>query len=359
MVDIAGERSRLDAQGLTIIRREEWAAQQAYTSPRAVTTPADWLFLHISVHGEPHITPASTPAAEAAALRKIEAIGQARFGIGCSYNAFAAPSGRLYEGQPLTRRGAHTVHDRRIPGPNPAFPTTPWPYSLNYRARALAIPQEEADDVTGAQLDAAARWGAALIRAGEAAPTARWYGHRDVTNKACPGITAYTLIPQLQQLTDVYVTEGLTEMVTPAEMDAIADRVVARLVGPSQAAAIPPGSGWEHWQSTEGAAASIISMRGLWNEVNKVDDRVAPLVTTDGNLTRAAVDAARVELVGKLDQVLDELAAMRSEVAEGVTIEVGTDVGLTDATLAEIREATRALIHASLTGGSTALETPA
>jgi hypothetical protein len=199
VTDIAGERARLAAQGLVITTREQWGAQQSYTSARTVNRPARWLFLHITVTADP----ADTVVAESAACRQVEAIGQARFGIGWSYNAGAMQSGRLYEGQPLTRRGAHTVNDK----PNPSFPTG----SLNYDARALAIVQNVADAVTNAQIDAAARWGAALRRSGEAVSNARWYGHRDVTAKSCPGPIAYARLGELNALTDHYTTVGLKE----------------------------------------------------------------------------------------------------------------------------------------------------
>jgi hypothetical protein len=110
-------------------------------------------------------------------------------------------SGRLYEGQPLTRRGAHTVNDK----PNPSFPTG----SLNYDARALALVQDVGDAVTDVQIDSAARWGAALRRSGEAIAHADWFGHRDVTNKSCPGDKGYVRLGELNALTDYYTQYGL------------------------------------------------------------------------------------------------------------------------------------------------------
>jgi len=197
MTDIAGERARLAAQGLVMLTREQWGARQSYTSDRRVNRPARWLFLHITVTADP----ADTIAAESAACRQVEAIGQQRFGIGWSYNGGVMQSGRLYEGQPLTRRGAHTVNDLV----NPNFPAG----SLNYDARALALVQNVSDLVTDAQIDAAARWGAALRRSGEAVPNARWYGHRDVTQKSCPGDKGYARLGQLNVLTDHYTAVGL------------------------------------------------------------------------------------------------------------------------------------------------------
>jgi len=206
VTDIAGERARLAAQGLEIITREQWVAHQDYTSDRAVNRPAQWLFLHITVTDDP----ADTTNAEAAACRQVEEIGQERFGIGWSYNAGVMQSGRLYEGQPLTRRGAHTVNDK----PNPNFPTG----TLNYDARALALVQNVQDAVTDAQIDSAARWGAALRRSGEAIANADWFGHRDVTAKSCPGDIAYARLGELNSLTDYYTQYGLVPVTPPEDL---------------------------------------------------------------------------------------------------------------------------------------------
>jgi hypothetical protein len=207
MVDIAGERARLRGQGLHMTLREQWGARQSYTSDRRVNRPASWLFLHISVTGDP----ADTPGAEAAACRTVESIGQQRFGIGCSYNAGVMQSGRLYEMQPLTRRGAHTVNDLV----NPNLPRG----SLNYSARALVLVQNVQDAVTDAQIHAAARWGAALCRSGEAVRGARWYGHRDVTRKSCPGDKGYARLAELNRLTRHYEAHGLGATQEEDDMD--------------------------------------------------------------------------------------------------------------------------------------------
>jgi hypothetical protein len=218
VTDIAGERARLERVGLKIEHRETWGAAQDYDDePRRVVRPARRLFLHIAVIN----APARNVTAERAAMRTIERIGQDRFGIGSSYNAAACQSGRLYELQPLTRRGAHTVNDL----PNPALPEG----SLNYDSRALVLPQNVADDVTEDQLHAAARWGAALCLSGEAVRDARWWGHRDVTQKACPGPIAYDEIGRLNQLTRHYVTHGLTEDPMTPEQEQKLDRALAAL----------------------------------------------------------------------------------------------------------------------------------
>lgn len=202
-MSIATERAALFAQGLEIVTRETWDAQQSYTSPRPVER-ARWLFLHIAVVDDPN----DLVGTEHQVMRNIERIGQARFGIGCSYNAAAFDTGRLYEAQPLQRRGAHTVNDL----PNRDFPYWPdRPRSLNHLVRALVLPQQVDDEVTDQQIDAAARWGAALCRAGFAVPRAPWFGHRDVTRKSCPGPIAYERLAELNRLTRRYEALGLID----------------------------------------------------------------------------------------------------------------------------------------------------
>lgn len=197
MTDIGRERRLLASQGLRITYREHWGAVQHYNSARTVYEPVKWFFLHISVTQDPN----DLIGYEDDSMRAIERVGQQRFGIGFPYNAAAFDTGRLYEGQPLTRRGAHTVNNKG----NPTFGN----HDLNRWTRALVLPQMVGDTVTDGQIDAAARWAAAQIRSGMAATSASWYGHRDVAWKDCPGQRGYDRIRQLNQLTGHYARFGL------------------------------------------------------------------------------------------------------------------------------------------------------
>lgn len=215
-MSIATERAALAAQGLDIRPREEWGAVTDYSTSRPVER-AIALFLHIAVVDDRD----DLVGGEHRVMRNTERVGRTRFGatIGISYNAAAFDTGRLYEGQPLGRRGAHTVNDL----PNPAFRQG----GLNHLVRALVLPQQVTDPVTDAQIDAAARWGAALIRAGFAIPGARWWGHRDVTRKGCPGDAAYRRLGELNRLTRHYEAHGLKEDTMTPEQERKLDELLA------------------------------------------------------------------------------------------------------------------------------------
>lgn len=227
MTDIATERRLLAEQGLEIRTRDQWGARQDYSSARACDRVASAFFLHIAVVNDP----GDLIGTEDQVARTIEAIGQSRFGSGISYNALAFNTGRLYEGQPLTRRGTHTVNtfERRtcpVHGGSLLAPATSSGFNNNVNARALVLPQQVDDPVTDEQLDAAARWAAAQIRSGLAKPDSRWHGHRCVTAKACPGQTAYDRIDELQTLTDHYVKNGLDMPLSDQDIARIATAVV-------------------------------------------------------------------------------------------------------------------------------------
>ena len=222
MTDITLERQLLAEQGLEIRLREEYGARQSYTSARACDRVASAFFLHIAVVDDP----GDLIGTEDEVARKIEAIGQSRFGSGWSYNACAFNTGRLYEAQPLTRRGTHTVNtfERRVcpvHGGSLLAPATSSGFNNNVNARALVLPQQVDDPVTDEQIDVAARWAAAQIRSGLARPDARWHGHRCVTAKGCPGQTAYDRIDELQNLTDHYVKNGLDMKISDEDLERI------------------------------------------------------------------------------------------------------------------------------------------
>jgi len=267
MTDIAREQAALAGQGLEIFTREAWDAEQNYTSARSVDEPASWFFLHISVT----IDAGNTGLSEADDMRDIERIGQQRFGIGFPYNAAIFDTGRLYEGQPLTRRGAHTVNDRHIAG----FPMPP--LSLNVGGRAIVLPQMVDDDVTDVQIDQAARWAAAQKRSGLARRDAPWFGHRDFAFKSCPGDTGYDRLPDLRALTEHYTVHGLgdwLDMVTEAQLDAklagMEARIVQQIIGNKPVVVafddVIPGNP-DHWFLSDGIERQEVTRTEAAQEV--------------------------------------------------------------------------------------------
>jgi hypothetical protein len=232
MVDIAAERRRLSSVGLTHRLRSQWGAARSYTDSRAVTDPATRLFLHITV------TNPGNYSSHDAHARGVEAIGIARFpSTGISYNELLMPGGLLYEAQPLTRRGAHTVNDFErstcttsgCPGRGSSVTAPSW--NLNYNSRALALARNVDDAVTDADVRAAARWGAAVKLAGYVTRDARWHGHRCVSAKSCPGDKGWARLDDIADLTADYVRDGLPgDDMTPEEHAWL--ETVHRRIGP-------------------------------------------------------------------------------------------------------------------------------
>jgi hypothetical protein len=209
MVSVARERALLAPLGMRT--RQQWGATGKYLDARTVVEPAQAFFLHVAVVADP----GDLVGTEDRVAQAIERIGWARFpATGISYNALAFNSGRLYEGQPLGRRGAHTYNDKHrrtcsepgCPNRGRALPrggSDGW--NLNYTVRALCLPQMHTVPVTDAQVENAARWAARLITTGLATRDARWHGHRCVAWKDCPGNPAWKRLPEIQRSTDLMV----------------------------------------------------------------------------------------------------------------------------------------------------------
>lgn len=139
--------------------------------------PASELWLHHSVTSAPPVS--ATFEQDAAAVRALEQIGEARFGKGISYTFVIPPSGRIFAGHSVGRQGAHTG-------------------GRNTVARAICLIGNY-DTVRPSEAQIAAV--AALVWLGY---SAGWWlrpvldgGHRDApgASTACPGRFAYALLP--------------------------------------------------------------------------------------------------------------------------------------------------------------------
>jgi hypothetical protein len=211
MVGISQERAALAKVGRTLRTREQAGFKFDYTSRRDVDEPATRVFVHIT------ITNPKVYVSDDAHARAVEAIGISRFpATGVSYNRLIMQSGVAYEGQPVGRRGAHTVNDRQratctTPGcPGKGGPLTAPSWNLNVNSRAYAICQNITDTVTDRQLDSLARTIAADMLAGFVRKDAEIHGHRCVANKDCPGSKMWARMGELRNLVDHYVKVGFT-----------------------------------------------------------------------------------------------------------------------------------------------------
>jgi hypothetical protein len=160
-----------------IIQRKEWGAEHRDGDGAKAPQPAKEVFLHHSVTQAPPEN--ATFEQDAAAVRLLEQIGQARFGAGISYTFVIPRSGRIFQGHSVTMRGTHTG-------------------GRNSTSRAIClIGNYEVLSPTHKQIDAV-RW---LLYRGQIAgwwPQARLTGgHRDVKQTACPGIHAYQRIADM------------------------------------------------------------------------------------------------------------------------------------------------------------------
>lgn len=210
MTTILQERQGLERVGHRLRRREEAGFRRSYTDTRSVVEPAETQHVHIT------ITNPSSYASDDAHARAIEAIGISRFpSTGVSYNRLVMRSGRAYEGQPIGRRGAHTVNDFRratcsttgCPGRGGSLRAPSW--NNNYTGRAYVICQNVNDSVTDAQVDSLARCMAADRLAGFVKKSARIHGHRCCSSKSCPGNKMWSRMHELNEKINYYVRNGL------------------------------------------------------------------------------------------------------------------------------------------------------
>jgi hypothetical protein len=190
------------------------------------------VFVHITV------TNPGNYATEDAHWRAVEAIGIARFpNTGISYNRGLMQSGTAYEGQPVGRRGAHTVNDFKRAActtsgcPGRGAPLTAPDWNLNWNSRAYVICQNVNDIVTDKQLDSLARCIAADKLAGFVIRTAEIHGHRCAASKSCPADPMWRRMGELEQKVNHYLSIGLKPPedddmpLTDAEIKKIVDAV--------------------------------------------------------------------------------------------------------------------------------------
>lgn len=171
----------------TIYGRSSWGARYSAGFADA-PLPADEVWLHHSVTSAPPLD--ATFDQDTAAVRVLEQIGQDRFGGGISYTFAIPPSGRIFEGHGVTRRGAHTAGRNSI-------------------ARAICL---VGNYDTARPSEAQVRAVALLLQHG--ARSGWWRraflngGHRDApgARTACPGRHGWDAIPAINRLASLPIT---------------------------------------------------------------------------------------------------------------------------------------------------------
>jgi hypothetical protein len=164
-----------------IISRKEWGAKyaSAYKNLDA-PLPVDRVWLHHSATLAPNLQQPFDD--DYAAIRRIEQIGQDRFGWGMSYTDLVTPAGLIFEGHRINGVGSHTA------GQN----STSRGICLvgNYSLYAPPASQELA--VGGLLVHGyLSGWWVKPELAG---------GHRDLKSTECPGNLAYQRIPTMNSI---------------------------------------------------------------------------------------------------------------------------------------------------------------
>jgi hypothetical protein len=195
---------------MEVIGRKFWGAKHASAyQNRDAPLPADRVWLHHSVTIAPDLNPPFDD--DDAAVRRLEQIGQDRFGWGMSYSFIITPIGRVYEGHRINGLGAHTG-------------------GQNSTSRAICLVGNYDERYpTRQQIHSAAQllvWGAH--------PDRRWWrhpqlagGHRDApgATTACPGRHAHAAIATINQLASVGTAASEVDVpLTDQEIERIARR---------------------------------------------------------------------------------------------------------------------------------------
>lgn len=131
---------------------------------------AQEVFIHHTVTAT--LSKDASQADEREQMRALESIGQSRFGTGISYNVIVFPSGRAYQGVSFNRRGTHTG-------------------GRNSTVRSISFAGNFEKDIPTAQALATA---AQIYAEGKGQwwqRDAPLFGHRNVSQTACPGKNLY------------------------------------------------------------------------------------------------------------------------------------------------------------------------
>ncbi len=261
---------------VTMISRDQWGARHDDGDAAAVLPALQW-WLHHSATIAPDLVWIDANGDgvdddERAAMRSLEEIGQRRFSHGISYSFLVPPSGRLYQGHSMGRRGAHTA-------------------GRNTTDRAVCLIGDYEQRVpTDAQLHTVAAVMVHEHRAGRVRTHRLAGGHRDLKATACPGEHAYHLIGEInRRASALWVAgpgsapdsaapddEGTTvsrtlQLDTPM-MRGDDVREVQRLIGATQDGIYGPAtkSAVRAWQAARGLTADGIVGEKTWAALRRL-----------------------------------------------------------------------------------------
>lgn len=340
MVSITRERTLLKEVGLADYRlREDWGARRSYTDSRTVVEPATRVFVHITV-----TNPGSYSSFDAHA-RAIESIGINRFpNTGISYNRLIMAGTLLvYEGQPIGRRGAHTVNNKEIspcswfgrqcPGYNHSLTAPNW--NLNYNARAYVYCANVQHSFDDNSMDTMARAIAADKMAGFVTKGAAIHGHRCVAWKSCPGDNVWARMHELDGLVDAYMQGGVPMALDKNDVDTIF-RTDGVIVSPSRAPNHDTNPHWYAQTYLERLGNNILYPRKSDNLIQAIADAIEipePVDYTDEFNELKQQNAELQEQVTQLQSTVDSLVAANfltwEEMGDSTWSELGTWESLT------------------------------
>lgn len=193
---------RLRDAGVEVHTRRDWNSpmeaagayrKRAFSHPMP-PGPAQYHFLHITVTDDTDL-----PRDGMEAARKVETFGWSSPPM-VSYHDLVTNEGRYFEGQSYGVKGTHTVNDKKLAG---------FPLDLNLFGYATALMQNVGHAVTDQQVDVVAMIAAARELEGLTVVGAPILPHRLFAEKSCPGDLAVARLPEIRELKQHYVRQGL------------------------------------------------------------------------------------------------------------------------------------------------------
>jgi len=279
-----------------IIPRAEWGARYsngAYYQGKPIILPLPYSETWFHHSAGRYLPPTATFEEEVALMREIEQIGQDRFGQGISYTWLDFPSGRIYEGHGVDRRGTHTGGRNDI-------------------ARAVCFPGNyDVQRLTDAQQMSASWLLQYTHRQGWSRNRTANGGHRDVKATACPGAHAYRAIPDIN-------TRAVGPLIITEEDDVSWTDPIAYPAGPNVGKTVDAGPmlGWTNYyagQAVEKLVAIAVKLDALAGDLR---DDEANVIAAMRQIVEADQD---VELTITDEQVAALGARLAAALPAGVT----------------------------------------